>query len=387
MAGKLPSKAVRTSNQMPTVRLRAILAAALAAALGGCSALDPVPGFPVAPARWNAAVRRRGVDPADAPNPMEPTTAMTAAAKGLGGAGAEEEKLDRLRAALLDGSAFTFEYAKSATFSAAEAFDQKRGNCVSFTNLFIALGRSLGIRLHAALLAARGESERQGDLIVSYNHMVAVHPLPGNQTGRVYDFYRSGEDLGGRLVLLDDLAVAAIRASNLGIAALGRGEHAQAVRELETAVKLAPELGSLHANYGLARWRSGDVPGAFEAFRRGLEADPTSPPLHQNLAALYLEQGRAAEARAALAALDVSRASPYALIVRGDLDLTGGDPAKAISSYRKAASADPKLADPWIAIARAELARGRPEASRKAAKKALARDPANEEARRLADAP
>jgi tetratricopeptide (TPR) repeat protein len=318
---------------------------------------------------------------------METTPEMAEAARGLAGAGGDEEKLERLRSTLLDGREFTFEYERGSTFSAAEAFEHRRGNCVSFTNLFIALGRTFGARLRPALLAARGTSEKQGDLIVTYNHMVAVRLLDnGVGGGRVYDFYRQADEPLGRLFLLDDVSVAAIRASNLGIAHLGRQEFAEARRSLETAVKLEPRLGSLHANLGLALWRSGDVPAAFAAFRRGLEADPSSPPLHQNLAALYVEQGRPAEARAVLAALDVARASPFALIVKGDLDLVGGDAGKAIASYRRAASVDPKLAEPWIAIARAELVRGRPDASRRAAKKALARDPANEDARSLATA-
>ena len=127
------------------------------------------------------------------------------------------------------------------------------------------------------------------------------------------------------------------------------------------------------------------LPAALEAYRRGLEAEPGSPPLHQNLAALYVELDRPAEARAALAAIDTSRASPYAFLVRGDLELADGGVKKAIANYRKAASIDPKLVEPWLGIARAELARQRPGAARKAAKKALERDPANADARRFLD--
>lgn len=117
----------------------------------------------------------------------------------------------------------------------------------------------------------------------------------------------------------------------------------------------------------------------------GLEVEPRCPPLLQNLASLYPEQKRPAEALAALAALDSRRASPYSLIVRGDLEMRGGNVKGAIQNYREAAGLDPKLADPWLAIARAELARGRPDASRKAAKKALAREPGSADARRLLD--
>ncbi len=314
------------------------------------------------------------------------TPAMTAAARQLAGVGDDEQKLGRLRDAILIGPGYTFEYQRDSTFSAAEAFENRRGNCVSFTNLFIALGRSLGIRLQAALASTRGSSERQGDLIVTYNHMVAVFTLTGSRTAKAYDFYRSAEPLDGRLTLLDDYAVAAIRASNDGIAHLHRGEAAEAVHDLEIAVKLAPGLGSLRANLGLAKWRAGDVAGAFEVIRKGLEIEPRGAALLQNLAALYVDAGKPAEARAALSALDVGRASPYVLIVRGDLDLRAGDVKRALRSYHDAARLDPAIADPWLAIARAELGRGRPDAARKAAQKALKRDPSSEEARRLLEA-
>lgn len=354
--------------------------------LAGCGSFESSPGFVVSPERWRAGVVRRGADPAEVSNPMEATPEMRAAAKKLAGTGGDDDRLSRLRTALLDGRSFTFEYERGSTFSAADAFENRRGNCVSFTNLFIALGRTLGLRLQAALVSARGTSEKAGDLIVTYNHMVAVHPVVGGTTAKVYDFYRMPDEPGGRLILLDDYSVAAIRASNDGIAHLGRGEYAEAVHDLAIAVKLGPQLGSLHANLGLAKWRNGDVPGAFAALRTGLEVEPGCPPLLQNLAALYVDQRRPAEARAALAALDLSRASPYALIVRGDLELSGGNVKGAIRSYREAASVDPALADPWLAIARAELSRGRPDASRKAAQKALKREPGNPEAISLSGA-
>ena len=359
--------------------------AALAAVLTACVSLDAPVGFTIDRERWNAGVIRRGVDPTEAPNPMETTPAMRAAARELGGVGSDEQTLGRLHAALLDSRDFTFEYERISTFSASEAFENRRGNCVSFTNLLIALARSLDIQVQAALVSTRGISEREGDVIVTYNHMVAVHPVAGRLDFKVYDFYRMPEERGPALTILDDFSVAAIRASNDGVAHLGRGEYAEAEHDLEIAVKLGPQLGSLYANLGLAKWRNGDVAGAFAVFRKGLEVEPRCSPLLQNLAALYLDQHRPAEAQAALAALDVHRASPYVLIVRGDLALREGNVKDAIRNYRKAASLDSKLADPWLAIARAELARGRHDAARKAARKALKRDPKSADARRLLD--
>jgi tetratricopeptide (TPR) repeat protein len=316
---------------------------------------------------------------------MAVTPEMALAARDMAGAGTENERLDRLRRTLLDGKTFSFEYEKDSTFTSAEAFEARRGNCVSFTNLFIALGRSLGSDLRAALILTRGASEREGDLVITRQHMVAVRQKPGSFTTWVYDFYQTLEEPSGPLVLLDDFEVAGVRASNAGVAHLARGENAEARRQLELAVKLSPRLGDFWANLGLAAWRTGDGQAALAAYRRGLEVDSSSPALHQNLAAFYIGQGRPAEARAALAAIDPTRASPYAFLVRGDLELAGGNLEKAITNYRKAASADAKLAEPWLAIARAELARGRPAAARKALKKALKRDPKSTDARNLLD--
>jgi Flp pilus assembly protein TadD len=365
-------------------RLRVLGCAALTA-LSGCSTFEPSPGQTISAKSWEALVAHRGVTPAEAPNPMAVTPEMAVVARDLAGAGTEIERLDRLRRTLLDGKTFSFEYEKDSTFTSAEAFEAHHGNCVSFTNLFIALGRSLGSRLQAALILSRGLSEREGDLVITRQHMVAVRQNPGSHTLWVYDFYQSLEEPRGPLVLLDDFEVAGVRASNAGVAHLGRGENAEARRQLELAVKLSPRLGDFWGNLGLAAWRTGDSQAALAAYRRGLEVDSTSPALHQNLAAYYIGQGRPAEARAALASIDVTRASPYAFLVRGDLELAGGNLKKAITNYRKAASADHKLAEPWLAIARAEIARGRPTAARKALEKALKRDPKSTDARHLLD--
>lgn len=370
---------------MKTTARLGILALGALAAQSGCSTFEPPPGYTISAESWRARLARRGVTPDEAPNPMALTPEMALAASGLAGAGTEGERLERLRQALLDGKTFSFEYEKYSTFTSTEAFEARRGNCVSFTNLFIALGRSLGSRLQAALVSARGASERQGDLVVTHDHMVAVHAAPGGHTAWAYDFFQGVEEPSGPLALLDDLEVAAVLASNAGVVHLGRGENAEARRAFERAVKLGPRRGAFWANLGLAEWRTGDTRGALAAYRLGLEVDAGSPPLHQNLAALYFEEGRPAEARAALASIDTTRASPYAFLLRGDLEMAAGRIGQAIANYRKAARVDPELVEPWLKIARAELMRGRPAAARRATQKALKRDPKSADARRLLD--
>ena len=118
------------------------------------------------------------------------------------------------------------------------------------------------------------------------------------------------------------------------------------------------------------KWRQGDTEGALAAFREGLELDPHRPALLNNLAALYIEQGRRAEARAALAAASTRDASPYLFVVQGDLELVGGNLKEALKAYRRAHREEPKLVEPLLGIARAEKALGNDAAARRALRKA-----------------
>jgi tetratricopeptide (TPR) repeat protein len=306
---------------------------------------------------------------------------MIEAAKRMAGPGTAAEKLGRLQQALVERRDFGFEREIGGTFTAAEAFRERRGNCVSFTNLFIAMGRSVGIPLNASLVKRRPESEKRGELVVVYAHMVAVRPR--GSVSQVYDFWGQGSDPSAELVPLSDLDVAGIGLGNRGVGKLEAGNVAGAAVEFETAVRLAPRLPGLWANLGLARWRSGDEAGALAAYARGLQIDPGSATVLQNLAVLYSETGRAVQARAALAAANSGETTPYSLIARADLELAAGQVDDALRLYKRVRSMAPRLVEPWVGVARAEQALGHLRAAKKAALRARRLAPADPDVARL----
>jgi len=347
----------------------------------GCRSQAPGTFLRLTPERWREAVASRGVDPGDVPMPMMVTPEIRAVAEQIAGPGDERERLRRLQGALLDRKSYAFEYDTVATFTASEAFAFRRGNCVSFTNLFIAFGRALGIPLQAALVFRRARSEREGDLVMVYNHMVAV--LPKTRDLIVYDFYMTRDSSKVDLKLIDDLAVAAISASNRGVEALRAGDLEKARTLLERATKLQPSLPDLHSNLGIVRWRQKDVEGAYQAFREGLDLDPHRPALLHNLAALYIDQGRQAEARAALAAASTRDASPFLFVVQGDLEFAGGNLKEALTAYKRAHRESRALVEPLLGIARTEKALGNEAAARRALQKAAKLRPDDPQVRAL----
>jgi Flp pilus assembly protein TadD len=371
------------SDSFPMKARLAILAALLAGALAasGCRSSAPGTALQLSPERWREVVALRGVDPGDVPMPMYVSPEIRAFAEQTAGPGDDRERLKRLQSALLDRKSYAFEYDTVATFTASEAFALRRGNCVSFTNLFIAFGRAIGIPLQAALVFRRAQSKREGDLVMVYNHMVAVHPKGRYNT--IYDFYMTREGTAVDLRLVDDIAVAAISASNRGVEALRAADLEKARALLERATKLDPTLPDLQSNLGIVKWRQGDTDGAFATFREGLAIDPHRPALLHNLAALYIEQGRRTEARAALAAANTREASPFLFVVQGDLEILGGNPKEARKAYRRAHRESPKLLEPLLGIARAEKALGNDAAARRALRKAERLRPDDEQIRSL----
>jgi Flp pilus assembly protein TadD len=331
---------------------------------------------------WTSALAKRGIDPSLVENPIAITPEIKAAAAAMsGGGGGTVEQLKRLQSALFDTTRFTFDYEAGLTETAAEALAARRGNCVAFTNLFIAMARSRGLRVRAGYIQPRVTGERHGDLIYVNTHVVAVYLL--HDRFAVFDFYRAGEDSSSRIRLLDDFELAALYVNNRAVAALSAGDYARAEALFTSVLKLAPEFAAAEGNLGVLLRRRGDIPGALDAYRRALALAPRDPSILGNLSALYTGLGRHREAKAALELADLSVATPYTILARGDLEAADGRIADALRYYRRAARLDPKLPDPHVSIARLARAAGRFDEARRAAARAVKLDPENREARSI----
>lgn len=74
------------------------------------------------------------------------------------------------------------------------------------------------------------------------------------------------------------------------------GRHPEAITSYERALARMPDLASAYVNLGNAYSERGDEAAAEGVFRRGLAVSPGMPDLHLNLANALLRQGRTAEA-------------------------------------------------------------------------------------------
>jgi tetratricopeptide (TPR) repeat protein len=86
-------------------------------------------------------------------------------------------------------------------------------------------------------------------------------------------------------------------ALDFGTLALERNAITEAIRWLRIAVDRAPDRAEAHEKLGLAIFLRGDPHAALPHLERALRLDSTSASAHLNLAVLYAELGRFAEAR------------------------------------------------------------------------------------------
>jgi Flp pilus assembly protein TadD len=296
-----------------------------------------------------------------------------------------DEQLRHLLRSLV-GSDLEIEYQGDYTATAREVFRSRRANCLAFTHLFVGLARELGLEVYFVAVGDLQRFEKDDDLIVVSGHMTAGWGPPAQRL--LLEFTTEPPDYR-QVREVSDLTAVALYYSNLGANALRARDNRGALRWLEQAVALDPELPSAWVNIGVARRRTGDVAGAETAYRRALEADPATPSAYQNLAALLRLRGEEDVARELLALADRrDNRNPYTYLDLGDFSLRHGDLAEAERFYRRALRLAGAEADAAAAMGILELSAGRTGAARKWLRRARDLAPDNERvailARRLA---
>lgn len=322
----------------------------------GCSSAGVTAGRSYQ-ARWRKSVLARGVNPTRVVYPFEVTPEMLEWARKVDPQASDSLiRLKRLQRALFDTGEFKFIYDGNITATAADAFESRRGNCLSFTALFIALSRGLGMRTSLVTVQRKVEVSREEDLVIISRHVVAGYSLAGRL--HLYDFYVASDQPYVQRRVIDDVTASAFYHTNIGSVALKQGDIEGALTNLELATQLAPDVAAVWVNLGVARRRLGDLTGAAQAYEKALLAEPGNPSALTNLAYLYRLRGHDAEAKAALQAASKGPSSPFTLIALAGVEEVQGNATDARRHLLRAKRAYRHVPEVWEALARFASRRG-----------------------------
>jgi tetratricopeptide (TPR) repeat protein len=175
-----------------------------------------------------------------------------------------------------------------------------------------------------------------------------------------------------------------IARNNLGMALYNRGRIDEAEREYQKALRLDPKAVPPLANLAVLYEKRGEIPRAETAFEEVLRLSPTHTISAVHLARLQRKRGDRAGAVRRLDALFAAGGESYdALVERAGLWLDEHHPEKAIPLLERAVRTFPEYAKGWELLSRARAETGDAPGAAEAARKALAIDPKDGEARRV----
>lgn len=321
--------------------VRALLLAAVLAALAGCAgvpAQDPLPwrdaGFAAA---GDVAIPSRDdlfrLDPELLAQVRSPEAADWAPSR----------KLRHLLAIVFGPDARRFNYAPGHSTTASETWRARRGDCLSLTVLTYAVGRALGMPAQMQEVDVPVLYERRDGLDYVNQHVNVLFRrsqwVPSEEAQPhdvVIDFEPEfASARAGRP--LDENAVYARFLNNRAVESLAHGERAQAHAWFRAAIAADPSYAASYGNVALL-YRTAGYAQEAEAFlqRSAALAREADVALHA-LRELMAAQGRDGEVRRYDNLLQARRTrDPYYWIETGERALLAGDAPRAVRALEQA---------------------------------------------------
>jgi len=202
----------------------------------------------------------------------------------------DEQKIRAILKAILHEGPTTLQYNLVKTYSAADVFNAKEGNCLSFTNLFIALAREAGLEAHYQRVDIPPTwDEAEGTYIFNLHINAVVDMSPLGKKAVDFDV-RSFSTQYHMWQVSDEHAEAQFH-NNMGVHSLGTGEYATAFLHFKRAIEIDPKTGYFWTNLGTLYRRAGYEDYAEHSFLKAVDLT-SEPAALNNLARLYRDQNK-----------------------------------------------------------------------------------------------
>ena len=209
------------------------------------------------------------------------------------------------------------DYDSAATRNAAQAFEARRGNCLSLVIMTAAFAKELGLQVTYQTVAAEETWSRSDGIAFLSTHVNltlaprAMQARAGFDATRslTIDFLPAESIRGQRVQPIAEDRVIAMYMNNRAAEALAGGRVDEAYGWARGAIVRAPDFFSPYNTLGVVYTRHGAPTAAEQVFRHLIQRDPTDKQALSNLATMLDKLGRADESTALRARL--TRLEPY----------------------------------------------------------------------------
>lgn len=237
---------------------------------------------------------------------------------------------------LLDTEGRNLRYDINANLTPIEAYQQRRGNCVSFTMLMALLAREVGVELKFNAVDIPNIWGMKAELgMIYYRHINAV--LDYGSRRQVIDLTMPLYDPGYPQKFISEQEVLAMFMNNYAMAHLEQKNYQLASHFIKLGISFAPKNPDLWVNLGVINKRSQRFKQAEFAFRRAYELDRFHSAAVSNLERFYREQSRHAMAAVfAKQAKRVRQSNPYLHFLKAKRLYEDGQSSEAERSINRA---------------------------------------------------
>jgi Flp pilus assembly protein TadD len=204
--------------------------------------------------------------------------------------GNNQFNLNRLIEAVMDKSLLGWEFDGQKTYSAANSFYHKQGNCLSYAIMMIVLGRELGLELYFNEVDIPPTWDMQAEhTFVLLRHVNVLAKVGVKRM--ILDLELEEYDSSHRQSRITDIAAKAHYYNNRGMDYLNANDMEQAFLHFRKALTLQPKQAFLWVNFGVLYLRYGHYQEAETAFLHALDLDSNDVTAISNLQRLYVKQG------------------------------------------------------------------------------------------------
>lgn len=209
--------------------------------------------------------------------------------------GNQNEKLAQLIYAVIGEDRFLLSYDDS-TRTAPSTYRDKRGNCISFTNMFIAMARDVGLRVNYQEVDIPPDWSMSGETYLLSQHVNALVNM-SNALSRVVDFNTLEYNVRNESREISDERARAHFYNNLGVEHMLKDETSLALANFRQSLQEDPTFSPAWVNLGILHRREGYPAYAEAAYLEALDNDRSNLMAMSNLSNLYEEEGNPKQAR------------------------------------------------------------------------------------------
>lgn len=200
-------------------------------------------------------------------------------------------RLKSVLKALGEQAYFSDSYVADATQTAGKTFAEKRGNCLSYTAMFVVLSRLAGLEVNFQVVNVPPAWIAGSDYLVRSTHINAVasdiRMSHNERLDLTVDFNSVTDTERYRSRQISDAYANSLFLANLGVQHLQAGNNLEGFRHLRAGIELEPTNIDLWVNLA-AFYATHQAPKqAQAAYLKALRIDPSSRAVHAGLGRTY----------------------------------------------------------------------------------------------------